>query len=148
MQCVFAGDGWRDDTLVGTNQFMPGIVPGGRQRPQPAAVLPPRYFDSQHRVNWNFLSNLPIGKGRMIGRDSGRLLNALIGGWQVAGYGSLISRYFQLPTATGVLQSSVQVYGKKYRFRIAVAASAMTAGCIGTATFRKPDQQLRIQWQA
>lgn len=109
-----AGDGWRDDTLTGTNQFMPGIVPADDNARNRLLYYRRDTSIPKHRVNWNFLVDLPIGKGKMIGRDSGRLLNALIGGWQVAGYGSLISRYFQLPTSYWGAQSDVQVYGKKY----------------------------------
>ncbi|MCE5309255.1 MAG: hypothetical protein LLG20_16565, partial [Acidobacteriales bacterium] len=109
-----AGDGWRDDTLADTNQFMPGIVPADDNARNRLLYYRRDTSIPKHRVNWNFLVDLPIGKDKMIGRDSGRLLNALIGGWQVAGYGSLVSRYFQLPTSYWGSQSNVEVYGKKY----------------------------------
>ncbi|MEN6603761.1 MAG: hypothetical protein ABFD86_15230 [Bryobacteraceae bacterium] len=109
-----AGDGWRDDTLADTNQFMPGIVPADDNARNRLLYYRRDTSIPKHRVNWNFLVDLPIGKDKMIGRDSGRLLNALIGGWQAAGYGSLISRYFQLPTSYWGSQSNLEVYGKKY----------------------------------
>ncbi len=42
-------------------------------------------FDIRHLVNANFIYELPFGKGRWIGGNANRWLNAIIGGWQVAG---------------------------------------------------------------
>jgi hypothetical protein len=42
-------------------------------------------FDSTHVVNANFLFNLPVGRGRAIGRDMNRFADALIGGWSLNG---------------------------------------------------------------
>jgi hypothetical protein len=41
-------------------------------------------FDIRHQVNFNSVVQLPLGRGRLLGRDSGRVLNAFIGGWQVS----------------------------------------------------------------
>ena len=42
-------------------------------------------FDVTHQLNANWIFALPFGRGRMIGTDSGRALDALIGGWQLSG---------------------------------------------------------------
>jgi hypothetical protein len=42
-------------------------------------------FDSRHQFNANWIAELPFGRGKAVGRDSGRLLDALIGGWQLSG---------------------------------------------------------------
>jgi hypothetical protein len=42
-------------------------------------------FDLTHQVNANWLVDLPIGKGRALAHDSSGWLDAIIGGWQVAG---------------------------------------------------------------
>ncbi|MGB2752067.1 MAG: carboxypeptidase-like regulatory domain-containing protein [Pyrinomonadaceae bacterium] len=42
-------------------------------------------FDTRHVINANFLYQLPFGKGRFIGTDSGKWKDALIGGWQLGG---------------------------------------------------------------
>jgi hypothetical protein len=42
-------------------------------------------FDVTHQISGDFVYGLPFGRGQMIGRDSGRLLNEVIGGWQVSG---------------------------------------------------------------
>lgn len=42
-------------------------------------------FDATHQIITNFVYDLPIGRGQPIGRNSGRLLDEAIGGWQISG---------------------------------------------------------------
>jgi hypothetical protein len=42
-------------------------------------------FDTTHQINANWVAELPFGRGKYIGRDAGRALDALIGGWQLSG---------------------------------------------------------------
>ena len=49
------------------------------------------YFNSTeippHRVRYNFLYDLPFGRGRKFGHDVSGPLDQLVGGWQIAGIG-------------------------------------------------------------
>lgn len=42
-------------------------------------------FDLRHNFNAHWVIDLPIGRGRAIARDATRLLDRLVGGWQLAG---------------------------------------------------------------
>ena len=42
-------------------------------------------FDTTHQINANWVADLPFGKGKSIGRNADRALNAIIGGWQLTG---------------------------------------------------------------
>jgi len=42
-------------------------------------------FDMRHQFNANYLIELPVGRGRYLLPNASRLLNAFIGGWQLAG---------------------------------------------------------------
>jgi len=42
-------------------------------------------FDLPHQINANWVIELPFGRGRALGRDTNKGLDALIGGWQLAG---------------------------------------------------------------
>jgi hypothetical protein len=42
-------------------------------------------FDHRHLLNANFIYGLPIGRGKWIAGNSSKLLNELIGGWNVSG---------------------------------------------------------------
>ena len=68
-----------------------------------------------HRFRWNFLVDLPLGKEHRWLNSKSRLLDGVIGGWQVAGYGSLGSRYWNLPTTNWGSLGDVQIYGLKYK---------------------------------
>jgi hypothetical protein len=59
-------------------------------------------------------SDLPFGRGKWLGRNAGGLLDRLIGGWQIAGMGSLRSNYFALPTGIYPTGEKIEIYGYKY----------------------------------
>ena len=40
-----------------------------------------------HRMRWNTIYELPFGRGKRFGGDASGLLNAIIGGWQIASIG-------------------------------------------------------------
>jgi hypothetical protein len=66
----------------------------------------------KHRLRWNWVIDLPFGRGKTFGRDSGRWLDRLIGGWQMAGMGTMRSNWIRLPiTIWGGLEQ-IQKYGK------------------------------------
>ena len=109
-----AGDGWRDDLLPGTHEFLPGDVPQNEKERSRLLFYRRDTGIPKHRVNWNWIVDLPFGQGKPLGRNARGLVNGLIGGWQVAGYGSLVSRYFELPTSMWGPLGKIEVNGKKY----------------------------------
>jgi len=108
------GDGWRDDILRPSNFYAPGAVPAGDDQRSRFLFYRRDIGIPKHRMNWNWIVDLPFGKGKPLGRNAGGFLNALIGGWQIAGYGQLFSRYFTLPTSNWGPVRDIEVYGKKY----------------------------------
>jgi len=42
-------------------------------------------FDATHQINSNWLVNLPYGRGRAFGANSGGFANAVLGGWELTG---------------------------------------------------------------
>ena len=108
------GDGYRDDILRAPNFFLPGAVPTDLQASNRLQFYRRDIAIPKHRVNWNWIVDLPMGRGKPLGRNSKGFLNGLIGGWQVAGNGALTSRHFQLPTTMWGPNAKVEVYGKQY----------------------------------
>ena len=108
------GNGWVDDILPETNLYLPGAVPTDQQARNRFLFYRRDTDIPKHRVNWNWIVDLPFGRGKPVGRNSGGLLNHLVGGWQIAGNGQLISRYFALPTSMWGQLGKVEVYGKQY----------------------------------
>jgi hypothetical protein len=69
-----------------------------------------------HRVRWNWLVDLPVGQGKPVLGNAGKFLNRVVGGWQVAGLGSLASTYLALPSNPAMFSTDnkLEMYGYKY----------------------------------
>jgi Carboxypeptidase regulatory-like domain len=113
-----------ESTLVGNGggtsvapaaDFLPGAVPtdfNARNRflnYQRDTAIP------HNQLKWNWVVDLPIGRDHLLASHIGKRLNNIIGGWQLAGFGTYQSRYFQLPTTNYGPTTQVQTYGKKYK---------------------------------
>jgi hypothetical protein len=108
------GNGWVDDQLPTTNLFLPGAVPEDDQARNRLLFYRRDVDIPKHRVNWNWIVDLPVGRGKPLARNSRGIINHLIGGWQIAGTGTLNSRYFALPTSMWGPIGNIEVYDKKY----------------------------------
>jgi hypothetical protein len=86
-------------TVPGANTFMPGAVPADIQARD--AFLNYTRDPNSRKVNmkWNFVMDVPVGKGKAIAHDTGGVLNKIIGGWQVAGNGYWRTAWVALPTS-------------------------------------------------
>lgn len=109
-----AGNGWRDDFIAETNQFMPGAVPADIDERNRFLNYRRDTDMPKHRLRWNWLVDLPFGTGKPFGRDAGPWLNRLIGGWQVAGFGTYRSNYWALPTGNWGEMRDIEIYGTRY----------------------------------
>jgi hypothetical protein len=95
-----------------TNIYLPGTAPADVNERQRFLWYQRDTSFPKHRMAWNFQVDLPFGKGKALGRNAGRLLNAAIGGWQLAGSGTMQSNWNSLPTNNWANFSSLQTYGK------------------------------------
>ena len=112
-----AGNGWLDDILPPANVFMPGAVPADLNA-RTRFLYYRRDTDlPKHRYNWNFILDLPFGRGKWLATNAGPVLNWIIGGWQLAGSGSLTSTWWSLPTGNWVFPNPVEIYGTKYKIQ-------------------------------
>jgi hypothetical protein len=63
-------------------------------------------YDFRHRWTTSFLYELPIGKGKAVLGNSNRVVNALLGGWQIGGIATLQSGFpFTLYCGSGPIQN-------------------------------------------
>jgi len=113
---IMAGGGGYSGTspIPEVNQFMPGEVPTDINARNKLLNKQRDTSIPHHRVRWNFLVDLPLGRGKPVLGNAGSWLNRLVGGWQVAGMGSLGSTYFALPSSMFPTGNKVEVYGYKY----------------------------------
>jgi hypothetical protein len=111
------GRQWSDTSRIyAPGNFMPGAVPTNLEERMRFKNYRRDSGIPKHRVRWNWIVDLPFGRGKPLGRNVGGLLNRVIGGWQIAGMGNLRTNWFSLPTGydrmpTGV---PVEIYGEKY----------------------------------
>jgi len=107
--------GWEDDRLPATNVFLPGSVPAdNRQRAR--LLFYRRDTDiPKHRYNFNWIVDLPFGRGKPIAGNAGGVLNRVVGGWQLAGHGSVTSTWWSLPSSNWLYPNPVEIYGTRYK---------------------------------
>ena len=77
-----------------TNQYMPGTVPADPNQLNAFLNYQRDTGIPKHMLKWNWLVDLPIGKGKPLLGNAGKVLDKVIGGWQLAGLGTLRSTYF------------------------------------------------------
>ncbi len=59
----------------------------------PKSSFGPSDFDVRHQFNFNYVVDLPFGKGRKFGGNSHGIVDAILGGWQTSGILRLTSRF-------------------------------------------------------
>jgi hypothetical protein len=109
-----AGNSFRDSIGATPAQFFPGAVPTN-----PTALN--HFLNYQrdtaipkHRVRWNWIYDLPVGRGRRFAHGAPNWINAMIGGWTVSGSGTIVSSWFALDSSNWNITGKPQVYGTKY----------------------------------
>jgi hypothetical protein len=109
------GGGGYTSPVADLNQFLPGAVPSDYTERVRFLTYGRDPSSPKHRVRWNFVVDLPFGRGKTIGRSAHGVVDALIGGWQVASLGSLNSTYLGIDTSYwNVTGEPVHQYGYKY----------------------------------
>ncbi|MBI4875223.1 MAG: TonB-dependent receptor [Acidobacteria bacterium] len=113
---IMAGGGGYSGTspIPEVNQFLPGAVPADLNARNNLLNKQRDIGIPKHRVRWNFLVDLPFGKGKPILGNAGSWLNRLVGGYQIAGMGSLASTYLTLPSGLFPTGNKLETYGYKY----------------------------------
>jgi hypothetical protein len=101
-------------SVTNPSVFLPGAVPQDFDQLNRFLYYRRDSVIPKHQVRYNWVVDLPFGRGKPLGRNSGGFLNTVIGGWQIAGLGSYRSNYWSLPTDNWGPTGKVEVYGTKY----------------------------------
>jgi hypothetical protein len=101
-------------TIPALNQFLPGTVPTDLAERHRFLNYSRNPATPKHWVKWNWVVDLPFGRGKRFASNSRGVLEKVIGGWQLSGRGSLYSNYFSLPTSVYPNGNSVEIYGYNY----------------------------------
>jgi hypothetical protein len=68
----------------------------------------------KQRLSWNWVADIPVGRGKPVGRGMGRVLDAVAGGWQLSGYGTWATAWYTLPADHFPTGAAFEEYGTKY----------------------------------
>ena len=113
------GNTFRDNVLYPAELYAPGVIPkdinpGTIQNPsrelnrwqnyRPDTAIP------VHRINFNGIVDLPVGKGKHLLGNANRLVDALLGGYQVAFTGQVVSQSFSVNAGNWGETNPVEVY--------------------------------------
>ncbi len=110
------GDG-SSNSLPPVNVFMPGAVPSDDDARMRFLFYSRDTAIPKHRYNWNFIVDLPFGKNKRLAGQAGPVLDRIIGGWQLAGSGSMTSNWWSLPTGNWLFPNPLEIYGTKYKIQ-------------------------------
>jgi len=110
-----AGNSFRDDVATVPEAFLPGTVPTDVNKLNRMLFYDRDLAVPKHRVRWNWIYDLPLGRGRTFARDASGLVNSLIGGWRLSGTGTLLNTWYALPTNNWGEIGKLEVYGKRYK---------------------------------
>jgi hypothetical protein len=103
-----------DSTLLPVTSFAPGAVPTDTTDRMKLLLLQRDTTIPQQQIKWNWVVDLPFGRGKKLGGQMNKWLDAVVGGWQVTGMGTWRTNYFTLPTTNYPTGVPVQYYGHKY----------------------------------
>ncbi len=108
------GNGWSDDILQEANMFLAGALPPDLNQRNRLLNYRRDIEIPKHRLRWNWIADLPFGRGQKYLSRGGGVLDRIVGGWQFAGFGSIRSNYWSLPANNWGELGPIEIYGKKY----------------------------------
>jgi len=106
---------WEDSvTVLALNNFLPGTVPTDDKARNRALNYGRDAFTPKHEIRWNWIVDLPFGRGKKFGGSARGIVDKLIGGWQIAGLGNWRTNYLGLPSNIYPNGNPIELYGYKY----------------------------------
>jgi hypothetical protein len=110
-----ASHGWYGDSSVPpVSSFLPGTISTDHSERMRLLLYKRDTTVPKHEVRWNWIGDLPFGKGKTLAGNANKFVNAVVGGWQISGMGRWRSTWFTLPTNIWPTGENVEYYGQKY----------------------------------
>jgi len=113
------GNTFRDNVLYPADIYAPGAIPKGMD--VGTKYEPSREFNRWqnyradtaiplHRVSFNGLVDVPVGKGRHFLKNANKFVDAVLGGYQVAFVGTVVAQSFQVANTNYGPHSPIKQY--------------------------------------
>ena len=103
-----------DSTLLPATSYAPGAVPSDLTQRENLLLRERDTTIPKQQIHWNWVVDLPFGRGQAVGGHMNKWLDAVVGGWQVTGMGTWSTNYFTIPTTYYPTGAKIQYYGHKY----------------------------------
>ena len=110
------GNTFRDSQLYPAANYLPGVVPGTDlarlnrfENYQIDGAIP------EHHIGFNGLVDIPIGRGKKFFGNANSFWNELVGGFQIAGTGQVLSQWFQVASSNWGAINPIHVYKNAHR---------------------------------
>ncbi|HEY1744296.1 MAG TPA: TonB-dependent receptor [Granulicella sp.] len=107
------GNGWRDSSVEPASYYLNGAAPADPNAQSRWANYRRDLNIPQHEIRWNWLVDLPVGRGKRFMGNSSRLVDAFVGGWRLGSTGHILSQRFQ--PSTGYYQPGTLNLYKKHK---------------------------------
>lgn len=113
------GNTFRDNVLYPAANFAPGVLPQGMNV---GTLLEPsrelnRYENYKldtaipaNRITYNGLVDIPVGRGKKFLKNANGFVNAVLGGYQVAFVGTVVSQAFQVASGNWGATNPIHLY--------------------------------------
>ncbi|MGD0501028.1 MAG: carboxypeptidase regulatory-like domain-containing protein [Bryobacteraceae bacterium] len=100
-------------TFTPASTYLPGAVPTDFNAMDRFLNYVRDTMIPHHQLKWNWVVDVPFGRGELLASHAGKILNGIIGGWQLAGTGNYQSRYWTLPSTNYGPMTQPIMYGVK-----------------------------------
>ncbi len=102
------------DAMQSLNAYLPGTVPTDFDTRNRFLNYKRDPNTPKHQIRWNFIAELPIGRGKALLGSAKGITQKLVGGWQVAAIGNTMQGWWSLPTTYYPTGNPIEYYGFKY----------------------------------
>ncbi len=109
-----AGNSFRDD-VVSPAAYLPGTVPTDFRELNRFLFYDRDIAIPKHRIRWNWIYDLPFGRGRKFAGNARRFYRAALGGWRLSGTGTIASTWYAMPTGNWGEMGNFEVYRNKHK---------------------------------
>ena len=88
------------DAMQSLNTYLPGAVPTDFDARNRFLNYKRDTNTPKNQIRWNFIAELPVGRGKKLLGNSKGVVEKLVAGWQVAAIGNRVQGWWTLPTTS------------------------------------------------
>ena len=128
-------------TLYPASYYLPSQVSGLTQDQLDRQINYARNTTFPHRqLSWNWVAQIPVGRGKRLLGNAGPWMNAVVGGWQLSGIGKWSTSWWSLQSGQFPTGAKLQIWGHKYHVEDCRSGSCLSAYLYSNGGWINPAQ--------